>query len=59
MPSTIQTVVFHFQAGKTGDVSRKIQIKTDLATDNAVSDQGRRGGWAVGSACMNRLALLS
>ncbi|HEV8060923.1 MAG TPA: DUF1573 domain-containing protein [Gemmataceae bacterium] len=36
-PSMIQTVVFHYQAGKTGDVSRKIQIKTDLGSENAVS----------------------
>jgi hypothetical protein len=36
-PSMIQTVVFHFQPGKTGDVSRKLQIKTDLVPDNAVS----------------------
>ena len=36
-PSTIQTVVFHYKAGLTGDVSRKLQIKTDLASDNAVS----------------------
>jgi hypothetical protein len=36
-PSMIQTVVFHFKGEKTGDVSRKIQIKTDLASDSAVS----------------------
>ena len=36
-PSTIQTVVFHYKAGSAGDVNRKLQIKTDLATDNAVS----------------------
>ncbi len=36
-PSMIQTVVFHFQPGKTGDVNRKLQIKTDLVPENAVS----------------------
>jgi hypothetical protein len=36
-PSMIQTVVFHYKGEKTGDVNRKLQIKTDLATDNAVS----------------------
>jgi hypothetical protein len=36
-PSMIQTVVFHCKPGMTGDVSRKIQIKTDLGSDNAVS----------------------
>ena len=36
-PSTIQTVVFHYKAGSAGDINRKLQIKTDLATDNAVS----------------------
>lgn len=36
-PSMIQTVVFHFKGEKTGDVNRKLQIKTDLATDSAVS----------------------
>ena len=34
-PSAIQTVVFHYHAGTAGDVSRKLQIKTDL--DSAVS----------------------
>ncbi|CAN5154775.1 hypothetical protein BH10PLA2_BH10PLA2_02280 [soil metagenome] len=36
-PSMIQTVVFHFQPGKVGEVSRKLEIKTDLVPDNAVS----------------------
>ena len=36
-PSMIQTVVFHFQPGKTGDMARKLEIKTDLVPDNAVS----------------------
>ena len=36
-PSMIQTVVFHYKAGSAGDVNRKLQIKTDLATDSAVS----------------------
>ena len=36
-PSMIQTVIFHYKAGSAGDVSRKLQIKTDLATDSAVS----------------------
>jgi hypothetical protein len=36
-PSMIQTVVFHFKGEKTGEVSRKLQIKTDLASNSAVS----------------------